>query len=105
MKVPGEISDGERTCHIKVNFPATRDDWEHGNGEGMWVLVGNEVKALYDSDFDGGTFYGTLDNDSWYYPGLSHGTEVPFDMRGECRPVADYDWLAERYGDSEWRRL
>ena len=46
-----------------------------GNGEGVWVLVDPETKKAHDTDV---------------YPGLNHGELLPFEMRGECRPVADF---------------
>lgn len=78
------------TEHIMVNFPLTAEDFAAGNGEGMWVLVDPDTKAAHDADAVGGGYIGLLDNDSFYYPGLNHGTLFPFEMRGECRPVADY---------------
>lgn len=78
------------TEHIKVNFPLTEEDYQRGNGEGMWVLVDKETKKLHDVDITGGQYVGILDNDSVYYPGLDHGAVVPFEMRGENRPVADF---------------
>lgn len=76
------------TEYIKVNFPLTEQDYLNGNGEGMWMLVDAETKAAYEKDVEGGTYVGLLDNDSFYYPGLNHGELVPFEMRGQYRPVA-----------------
>ena len=60
------------TEYIKVNLPLTEHDYAAGNGEGVWVLVDPETKKAHD------------------YPGLNHGELLPFEMRGECRPVADF---------------
>ena len=49
-----------------------------------------ETARAYDEDVTGGLYVGILDNDSCYYPGLNHGELLPFEMRGECRPVADF---------------
>ena len=84
------------TEYIKVNFPLTEEDYKTGNGEGMWVLVDHETKRAHDEDAMGGRYYGILDNDSLYYPGLEAGTVFPFEMRGENRPVADYHGFLEQ---------
>jgi len=83
--------DTSKMVHlIKVNFPLMAEDYVSGNGEGMWVRVDAETKAAYDADASGGRYIGVLDNDSFYNPGLNHGVLVPFEMRGEYRPVADF---------------
>lgn len=76
--------------HIMVNLPLTERDYLAGNGEGVWVLVDPETKKAHDTDATGEGYIGILDNDSFYYPGLNHGELLPFEMRGECRPVADF---------------
>ena len=78
------------TEHIKINLPLTEQDYEGGNGEGVWVLVDPETKRAYDEDDSGEGYIGILDNDSYYYPGLYAGELIPFEMRGECRPVTDF---------------
>ena len=78
------------TEYIKVNLPLTEHDYAAGNGEGVWVLVDPETKKAHDEDVTGGLYVGILDNDSCYYPGLNHGELLPFEMRGVCRPVADF---------------
>lgn len=83
--------------YIKVNLPASQEAYRNGNGEGVWVLVEENVKKAYDTD-EGGTCYkGILDNDSVYYPALKHGVTIPFEMRGENRPVVPYTWLTSNY--------
>ena len=83
--------------HIKVNLPSTEHDYIAGNGEGVFVLVSDEVKAAHDADESGTSYTGILDNDSYYYIGLEHGAVIPFEMRGELRPVVPFGWLSERY--------
>ena len=86
------------TEYIKVNLPASSEAYESGNGEGVWVLVDPRTKKAYDSDATGGVYFGILDNDSVYYPGLNHGEPIPFEMRGDKRPVTPIAWLAEWQG-------
>ena len=89
--------EGEPMEHIKVNLPSTEHDYIAGNGEGVFVLVSDEVKAAHDADESGTSYTGILDNDSYYYIGLEHGAVIPFEMRGELRPVVPFGWLSEHY--------
>lgn len=93
-----KLQADECTEYIKVNLPASSEAYESGNGEGVWVLVNEHVKAAYDRDATGGYYFGILDNDSCYWPGLDHGAAIPFEMRGKNRPVVPYKWLAEWQG-------
>lgn len=86
------------TEYIKVNLPASPEAYESGNGEGVWVLVDPRTKEAHDSDATGGVYFGILDNDSVYYPGLNHGEPIPFEMRGDKRPVTPIAWLEEWQG-------
>lgn len=86
------------TEYIKVNLPASSEAYESGNGEGVWVLVDPRTKEAHDSDTTGGVYFGILDNDSVYYPGLNHGEPIPFEMRGDKRPVTPIAWLEEWKG-------
>ena len=90
-----KLQADECTEYIKVNSPGSEDSYKTGNGEGVWVLVSEQVKAIYDQDAEGGYYFGILDNDSCYWPGLNHGAAIPFEMRGKNRPVVPYEWLAE----------
>ncbi len=85
-----EIRRETMTEYIQVNLPLTAQDYVAGNGEGVWVLVDPETKRDYDIDATGTGYVGILDNDSLYYPGLNCGELLPFEMRGERRPVADF---------------
>lgn len=91
------------TEHIKVNLPDSKDSYTTGNGEGVWVLVSERVKEIYDRDAEGGFCFGILDNDSCYWPGLNHGAAIPFEMRGANRPVVPYEWLYDGSERSEGR--
>lgn len=84
--------------YIKVNLPDSPEAESAGNGEGVFVLVNEEVKRAYDADEAGTTYSGILDNDSIYYPELLHGTPIKFEMRGEYRPVVSFTWLFNNYG-------
>ena len=76
--------------YIKVNLPLTEQEYCSGNGEGVWVRVSDGTRRAYDANASGGGYSGILSNDSVYYPGLLCGTVIPFKLRGECRPVADF---------------
>ena len=85
------------TEYIKGNLPLTERDYAAGNGEGVWVLVDPETKKAHDEEATGGLYVGILDNDSCYYPCLNHGELIPFEMRGECRPVADFHGFLSKF--------
>jgi len=87
------------TEYIKVNLPARAEDEQLSAGEGCFVLVTPEVKKAYDEDESGTNYTGVLDNDSLYFPGLMHGTIIPFEMQGEKRPIVKFNWLLEHYGE------
>ena len=74
--------------HIKVNLPSSKEKYESGNGEGVWVIIDETTKKDYDSDITGGIYHGILDNDSFDYPRLKCGSYIRFEMRGNNRPVA-----------------
>ena len=82
---------------IKVNLPISEQDYNDAAGEGVWVIVSAEVKAAHDNDETGTSYTGILDNDSFDYIGLEHGAIIPFEMRGDHRPVVPYSWLTEHY--------
>ena len=90
--------------HVKINLPDSRESYESGNGEGCWAIIEGaaatayEEDGRYDPETGAGLYKAILDNDSWYYPGLVHGTEVPIEMRGPSRPVVPIAWLADNYG-------
>ena len=87
----------ERTEHIKVNIPESKESFFDGCGEGVWILVDPETKRAYDADATEGVYQGTLDNYCLYWNGLMPGETIPFEMRGERRPVVLFDWLNSNY--------
>ena len=94
--------------YIKVNFPRNNENYISGNGEGMWVIVDDETEKKYSDNEKGTLCFGTLDNDSTYYPELKAGTKVTFELRGENRPVAVIDGFLEQYkaiSDEEFENL
>ena len=78
---------------IKVMVPPNKEWYEYGAGEGCWFIVDDRTKAAYDLDAIGGEFYGILDNDSYYYPGLMHGERLPIEMRGKRASVVPIEAL------------
>ncbi len=83
--------------YIKVNIPADEEGFREGFGEGVFVIVDEEVRKLYDEDDKGTICEGILDNDCLYYPELKHGVRIPFEMRGDKRPVVLLSWLRDNY--------
>ena len=83
--------------NIKVNLPSSHESYIDGIGEGVWVLVEEDVKKAYDTDENNVSYECILDNDSLYYPGLKHGVKMPIEMRGENRPVVPYSWLVKNF--------
>ena len=87
------MRDTKEPNYIKVNLPPDKEWYKHGAGEGCWFIVDDKTKAAHDQDATGGGFYGVLDNDSLYYPGLMHGERLPIEMRGARRPVVPIEAL------------
>lgn len=82
--------------YIKVNIPLTEQEYRSGNGEGVWVEVDPDTRKAYDRDAIGSGYHGILSNDSLYYPGLSCGDMIEFEMRGANRPVVAWSFLQNR---------
>lgn len=80
---------------IRMNLPNTLEEFQSGNGEGVFVWVDEETKADYDRDATGGSYIGVLDNYSYVYSGLMPGMLIRFEMRGENRPVADWNFIQD----------
>lgn len=94
--------------YIKVNFPRNEENFQSGNGEGMWVIVADDIAEKYANDETGITSFGVLDNDSVYYPELKAGTEVVFELRGTHRPVALIDGFLDNFtaiSDEEFENM
>ena len=111
---PGEVLTDEQMeslereggwAHIKANLPSDESAYLAGNGEGCWFLVDPDTKRAYDDDSGDETYFGILANDSCYYKGLRHGTVLPLEMRGSCRPVVPFRHLAGGWGDGRAGRL
>lgn len=83
----------QKKKHIKVNIPRTVEEYKHGDGEGVWVIVDTETKRDHDEDIAGGVYYGILDDRCGNYPALSPCDVIFFTMRGPERPVAIFDTL------------
>lgn len=81
---------------IKVNIPMNEYAFDDGFGEGVFVIVDEDVRKLYLDDDHGSICEGILDNDCIYYPEMVPGTRIPFEMRGEKRPVVLWSWIREK---------
>ena len=86
---------------IKANIPANADEYKTGNGEGVFVKIDGEALAAYNENKTGAGYTGIINNDSWNYPGLTHGETVPLELRGENRPVIPLQWLIDNYKPAE----
>jgi len=86
---------GEEFGFFKVNLPSTFEDYQRGNGEGMWAVAlnkGDGETANYEGP-EKKQFYAYMANDSTYYPNLVYGKRVLAETRGENRCVAVWDGL------------
>jgi len=91
------IAEEKGMKYIKINIPENEESYNSGNGEGVWVLVDAKAKKAYHTDEEGTSYSGILDNDSIFYSGLVAGVIIPFEMRGDKRPVVPFKWLTENY--------
>ena len=89
---------------IKVNLPEDESTYLSGNGEGVFAEISAEDYEKYAADCYLEVFDATIANDSIYYPGLVCGMKIPIETRGKHRPVVPYEWLAEHYGECQWKR-
>jgi hypothetical protein len=86
------IKQTEQLHQIKVNIPASEDDYKNGNGEGCWAEVDDKTYSDYLRDERGGQYVGKLLNQpSTDLHDLQYGDYFVFEMRGEGRPVATMD--------------
>lgn len=85
---------------FKVNLPSNGEDFENGNGEGVWACATEETFQAWDNNEEGIHFVKIL-NDSMYYPNLSCDTVIPVELRKDARPVALLEELHHHYGDSK----
>lgn len=90
---------------FKVNLPSCEKDYLTGNGEGVWVKPSLDAHEDWHKDavskYNRTIYYGKILNDSLYYPNLTYGTLIAFELRGENRPVAIYEELVYKYGESQ----
>jgi len=91
------IEEG-KLFHIKAILPTSGENERDSFGESVFVIVKPDAKTAYDNDEIGTTCTGILDNDSFDYPGLRHGTQIPLIMNGTKKPFVPYKWLFENYG-------
>ena len=77
---------------IKVNVPSSEEHYRMGIGEGVWVLVDEEVIAKREAGVSGIILAGVQDSPSEHWP-LSLADAIPFEMRGAGRPVVPYAWV------------
>ncbi len=82
----------EQLHQIKVNIPASEDDYKNGNGEGCWAEVDSKTYSDYLRDERGGQYVGKLLNQPFTdLHGLQYGDLFVFEMRFDERPVATMD--------------
>jgi len=73
----------------KVRFHDNGED-----GEGIWIVVSDETKALLDKDTTGDEFVAMLANDAlMFYPNTSWGLHILCKTCGENRAEADVNWV------------
>lgn len=72
----------------KVNLPSNEHQFEHGIGEGVWVVITRANFELEPSNKK--VLWGKLANQPDYpkWKFLKHGDPVIFETRGNKRPVA-----------------
>lgn len=89
--------------HIKANLTYNAASYQSGNGEGVWVIVDEDVFNQYQADATGAGYTCELDNDACYYLGLYAGEQLPLELRGDKRPVVPYEYLVARWPlNPEW---
>ncbi len=83
-----------RKHHIKVNLPASIEDFSTGNGEGIWVIPTSPTdKAISDSSVKDTTFMVTVYNICIHYP-FRIGTQILVRNTSKTtRPVLDKEWI------------
>jgi hypothetical protein len=78
---------------LKVNLPRNDASFSDGFGEGCFVVVEEQTKALFDVNREGGIYVGILLNTpvykEWFH--LKEGDPILFCMKGQLRPVAFVD--------------
>jgi len=84
---------GETLKYFKLNIPASFEDYQSGNGEGIWAVVKTaELKKQVDDDsIEIFTAYAA--NSSFAYPDIQYGSAIKAEIRNDCRPVAVWEDL------------
>lgn len=90
---------------FKVNLPSSKENYVSGNGEGVWACTDLISYKKYQEDKNEGIIYVKILNDSVYYNGLNCEDLIPVELRGEKRPVAIYEELLSKYGESNRKNL
>jgi len=86
----------QTTGHFKLNIPSSFENYQSGNGEGIWALVKTaELKEKVDND-TAGVFVAYAANTSFAYPDIVFGAEVRAEIRKGQRPVAIWEYLTNR---------
>jgi hypothetical protein len=101
QEVPAFKTPSDINLMFKLNLPSSRENFESGNGEGVWACTDNPTLERLNKDGTGGIYFARVLNDSVYYPTLKCDTIVAMEMRGDKRPVALYDELIEKFGKSK----
>ena len=80
--------------YFKLNLPDTFENYQSGNGEGIWAVCNPKDRLALRADMKKGQFIAFACNDSFYYPGkIVIGSPILAEHRGENRPVACWDDL------------
>lgn len=80
--------------YFHLNLPDTIENYQSGNGEGVWAVCRPKDRQDLRYDKKEGQFIAFSCNDSVYYPGeIVIGSAILAEHRGENRPVACWDDL------------
>lgn len=102
------VPDERHRYNIRVSLPLSREGFETGEGEKVWVAIDGKTRNAWASEVEGGTYSGLLISDSVFYPDLRQGDAIFFELRRGERPVAFIDGFLERYrlaSDAEVRAV
>ena len=85
---------GEAIGYFKLNLPSKFEDYQSGNGEGIWaVVLTKKEKVMVDDETNTEPFFAYAANDSCYYPELVCGSRIFAEPRGGNRPIAVWENL------------
>ena len=82
---------------FKLNLPSKFEDFQSGNGEGIWAVVDDpDLQQRLDDDEVIEQFVAYAANNSVYYPNITVGTPVIARQRGgNTRPIAEWEFLVD----------